>query len=66
MTESADAWQEIATGIPVGGKMHSQKAEESIRRLQRWLIANPNAAGSDRHAAEQVMLDLKEALGRRI
>jgi hypothetical protein len=56
--------QEAITGQPVGGKFHTQKAEESIRALQRWLNNNPNAPTVDRAAAENVIKDLSNALGR--
>lgn len=53
---------ERATGQPVGGRWHTQKAEEGVNRLQRWLQANPMASSSDRAAAENVLRDLKNAL----
>jgi RHS repeat-associated protein len=56
--------QEIATGQPVGGVFHTQKAQDYIIALERWIKNNPLANASDRHAAEQVILDLKDALGR--
>ena len=53
---------EKATGQPVAGKWHSQKAEESVIRIQNWLRANPTASPSDRAAAENVLRDLQNAL----
>jgi hypothetical protein len=53
---------ERATGQPIGGRWHTQKAEEGVIRLQKWLQANPMASPSDRAAAENVIRDLKNAL----
>lgn len=53
---------ESATGQPIGGKWHTQKAEEGVIRLQRWLQNNPTASSSDRAAAENVVRDLQNAL----
>lgn len=57
--------QELATGNPVGGAFHSQKAQEMITVLQRWLTNNPGASNVDRAAAENVIADLQNALGRK-
>ena len=57
--------QELATGQPVGGAFHSQKAQESITALQRWLNDNPTAAGADRAATENVIRDMQNALNGR-
>jgi hypothetical protein len=54
--------QEIATGLPVGGKFHTQKAIDSIRSLERWLANNPAARAGDRAAAENVIKDMINAL----
>jgi len=56
------ARSERATGQPTGGAWHTQKAEESVIRLQRWLQANPMASPGDRAAAENVIHDLQNAL----
>ena len=62
---TADAIRhELATGELVGGKLHSQKGEDAIRALDRWLRNNPTSAAGDRAAAENVMKDLKDALGK--
>ncbi len=53
---------ELATGQPVGGAFHSQKAKDSIVFLERWLKNNPEATPGDRAAAENVIRDLKDAL----
>lgn len=55
--------QELATGTSVGGKMHSQKAADSIRALEKWLERNPTARPGDRAAAENVIKDTRNALG---
>jgi hypothetical protein len=54
--------QELATGQSVGGAFHSQKASESIVKLQRWLNQNPTASSGDRAAAENLIIDMKNAL----
>ena len=54
--------QELATGQPVGGAFHSQKAEDSIRALEKWLDKNPEASLGDRAAAENVIRDMRNAL----
>ena len=56
---------EAATGSTVGGRLHTQKAQESVTRLQKWLDRNPTARPGDRAAAENVMRDLQNALGGR-
>jgi len=55
--------QEMATGQPVGNVFHTQKAGDYLKALEKWVKNNPSASASDRHAAEQVILDLKDALG---
>jgi len=57
--------QELATGQPVGGAFHSQKATDSIRSLERWLSINPTAMPGDRAAAENIIRDMRDALGGR-
>jgi RHS repeat-associated protein len=54
---------EIATGQAVGGRLHSQKAQDYIRTLQKWLEQNQAASAADRAAAENVIRDLQNALG---
>ena len=54
--------QEILTGQPVGGKFHTQKAQDSIASLERWLVNNPAARPGDRAAAESIIIDLSNAL----
>lgn len=55
--------QELATGQPVGEAFHSQKASDSIVELQRWLSRNPVSRPGDRAAAENLIIDMKNALG---
>jgi hypothetical protein len=56
--------QEAITGKPVGGRWHKQKAEDTIRAIEKWQKENPDALTIDKAAAENVLLDLKSALGR--
>ena len=39
-------------GQPVGGKIHTPKAQGYIKALERWLQKHPTAASGDRAAAE--------------
>ncbi len=55
--------EELLTGRPVGGAFHSQKAADAITSLGKWLEKNPTAALGDRAAAENVIKDMKNALG---
>lgn len=50
-------------GEPVVHVTHSQKGEESIKRLEKWLENNPTASPGDRAAAENVIKDMQDALG---
>ena len=60
---TADAIRnEVLTGKPTGGVFHTQKGEDMINNLQKWLSNNPNANPNDINAAKQVILDLKDAL----
>jgi hypothetical protein len=54
--------QELATGLPISNRYHTQKAEESIVSLERWLQNNSTARPGDRAAAENVIRDLQDAL----
>ena len=61
---TADAVRnELLTGLPTGGKFHSQKALEYIKGLGNWLKNNPNASYQDRLVARSLVDDLKAALG---
>ena len=60
---TADAVRyEVASEDSVGGKLHTQKAQQYSTALQNWLDANPNASFSDRSAAQNVLRDLQNAL----
>ena len=62
---TADAIRfENETGLPVGGRFHTKKGEDSIRNLERWLENHPNASPGDKAAAENVIKDLTDALGQ--
>ncbi len=61
---TADAMRyELTTGLQVGGRSHLQKGWESVTAFNRWLQNNPTARPGDRAAAENVLLDLLNALG---
>lgn len=61
---TADAIRyEAKTGLPVGGKYHTQKGREYKTALEKWLMKNPEAAQEDRHAAQAVLDDLSDAIG---
>jgi hypothetical protein len=61
---TADALRyEKLNGGTVAGKEHAIKARERVTNLRSWLKNNPNASSSDKSAAEQMMLDLMDALG---
>ena len=62
---TADAVRaELATGEATAGRFHIQKAEETVRGLQRWLQKNPTASSFDRLVAQSLLNDLLSALGR--
>ena len=61
---TADAIRnELETGLPTGGKFHTQKGQEYINALSNWLTRNPNASHYDRLVAESLNNDLKAAIG---
>ncbi|WP_143733624.1 hypothetical protein [Microbacterium sp. RU33B] len=55
---------ELATGLPTGGKMHTMKAEESLRGLENWLLKNPDALAPDRLVARSLADELMGVLGK--
>ncbi len=60
---TADAVRyELKTGKSVKGKLHSQKAQNSIVYLERWLKKTPNASFSDKQIAKRLIKDMKNAL----
>ncbi|MDT0459569.1 hypothetical protein RM550_28295 [Streptomyces sp. DSM 41527] len=50
------------TGELAGNSDHMAKAEHAIVFLSRWIRKNPEAATSDRLAAENVIRDLQNSL----
>jgi hypothetical protein len=63
---TADAVRyEIITGKPVEGKFHIEKAMDFKRSLEKWLQKNPTSDPGDRAIAENLILDLKDALGEK-
>jgi len=61
---TADAVRnELTTGLPTHGTFHSDKAQQYIKGLTKWLRNNPNASHHDRLVAQSLLDDLKAALG---
>jgi len=61
---TADAIRsEGQTGVPVGGRFHSQKGQQYINALSNWIRKNPDASEGDIKAANTMLNDLKDALG---
>jgi len=59
---TADAIRtKILTGIPVDGKFHFQKGEETRRGLFK-LLRDPSLDASDRKIVEELLVDLQNAL----
>jgi hypothetical protein len=54
---------ELVTGEQVFGTSHSQEGRDMITRLESWLENNPTASLGDRSVAENIIKDLKDALG---
>lgn len=60
---TADAIRyEKTTGNRVYGRLHSQKGEDRLRGLDRWLKNHPHATEYDKAAARMMIDDLKDAL----
>lgn len=53
---------EVATGVPTGGRMHTIKGQETLRGLNNWLRRNPDAAYSDRLVAQSLADELSLVL----
>lgn len=53
---------ERQSGLPTQGKMHFIKGRETLRGLENWLRRNPDASASDRHVAQSMVTELKDAL----
>lgn len=54
--------EELVTGQPVGNAFHSTKANGAIKFLERWLTKNPAGRPGDRAAAENLIIDMSNAL----
>jgi hypothetical protein len=60
---TADAVKfERATGQPVGGRWHTQKAQDLSKGLENWLRRNTNASASDRAVAQDMLDQLNSTL----
>ena len=53
---------EIATGVPTGGRMHTIKGQETLNGLNNWLRRNPDAPAHDRLVAQSLADELTEVL----
>lgn len=56
---------EKATGELVGGKLHTQKGNDTLNELAKWMKKNqnnPEISPSDWNAAKNVFLDTADAL----
>lgn len=63
---TADAARfEIATNQKVGNKWHLEKTSKTIKYLEDWLKKNTQATPGDRAAAENVLSDMKDAIGQK-
>lgn len=60
------ARKELATGHFVQNADHVKKSFQSINFLERWLKNNQLANQNDRAVAENVLLDLKDAVGEKV
>jgi hypothetical protein len=61
---TADAIRnELQTGQATFGKFHSDKGQQYVNALTKWLAQNPNASPGDISAAQQMLNDLQSALG---
>ncbi len=56
---------EIANNQKVGGKWHVEKSKNTIKFLSDWLKNNPTASSSDCAGIENIITDLKDALGKK-
>ena len=54
---------ELATGEKVFNRLHSKKGKETINALEKWLKNHPTAAPGDKATAENIIKDLRNALG---
>jgi hypothetical protein len=63
LIENPRSMNELANGVPTGGKRHLIKAAESVTRLNKWLAGNPAATYHDILVAKSLLYDLDLALG---
>ena len=55
---------EVATGVPTGGRLHITKGRESLRGLNKWLGNNADAPYHDRLVAQSLADELEDVLPR--
>jgi len=55
---------ENMTSDQVGGKYHSDKANQYINALNNWIKGNPYASKSDIMKANSMLKDLEDAVGK--
>lgn len=53
---------ELATGVPTAGRMHSIKGQERLNGLNKWLRRNPDAPYHDRLVAQSLADELSLVL----
>jgi RHS repeat-associated protein len=53
---------EIATGVPTGGRLHTTKGQETLNGLNNWLRRNPEANYYDRQVAQSLADELSSVL----
>ncbi len=53
---------ELATGVPTGGRMHSIKGQETLNGLNNWLRRNPDASYYDRLVGQSLADELSLVL----
>lgn len=53
---------ELATGVPTAGRMHSIKGQERLNGLNKWLRRNPDAPYYDRLVAQSLVDELSLVL----
>jgi hypothetical protein len=53
---------EIVTGVPTGGRMHTIKGRETLRGLNNWLRRNQNADYHDRVVAPSLADELSSVV----
>jgi hypothetical protein len=64
---TADAYRYTAhTGKLVKGSDHIKKTHDTIKFLENWIENNPTASSNDRSVAENILLDMKDAIGEKL